>query len=350
MRAGALKGALKRAVARTLAARHQRRSLAEARGALTALERSRGPLAPALQRQAREYAGDVLGDRRHAPWLEVYAAVQGRFVAGWLPDSYYHAAIRDRVNGSYHHIARNRCTNTVLFGSGPFPDLLFVLNGRLLAPDHTPLSPEQARHRLQEAGPRVVLKSDQTGFGKGVEVLETGALDPADLARRGNGLVQRFVRPAEGFDAFGVPALPTLRVATAIAADGAVSVRACYLKIGRGGHSHVLASDQLRIAVDPATGALSEEGFLADWTAVRAHPDTGAAFGGRVLPGFAACLDMARDLHGRMPLARFLCWDVVPEEGGGVAVLEWEGGVVSFAEATQGPCFTGLGWEGLSHV
>ena len=39
--------------------------------------------------------------------------------------------------------------------------------------------------------------------------------------------------------------------------------------------------------------------------------------------------------------------DVVVDEDDNVRVLEWEAAVVTFAEATQGPCFDGLSWQRL---
>ncbi|SLN64293.1 sugar-transfer associated ATP-grasp domain-containing protein [Roseisalinus antarcticus] len=331
-----------------VAARRLRLKQTEARHALARLATRRGPLDRGLDRAARDYAGDVLGGVAHAPWLQVYAAMQGRFVEGWIPDSYYIATALARVNGDCHHLARHRTANHAFFGASGFPDVACVVNGRLVAPDYGPLSASDLGAAAEASG-GLVFKPDHSAFGRGIRFLAPDALDIEALRTLGNGVLQRRVVADPALTAFGSAALPTLRVCTVVAQDGGVSARACYLKLGRQAETHVISASQVRVPIDLATGAFAAEGVLADWLPVAAHPDSGIAFAGHLVPGIAACIQTACDLHGRLPLARYVCWDLVPEAGGGVAVLEWEGGVVNFAEATQGPCFADLGWDRFHH-
>ena len=50
-----------------------------------------------------------------------------------------------------------------------------------------------------------------------------------------------------------------------------------------------------------------------------------------------------------MPFARSVGWDVVVDSDDEVRVLEWNAGHndIKFSEATQGPCFSDMGWETL---
>ena len=50
-----------------------------------------------------------------------------------------------------------------------------------------------------------------------------------------------------------------------------------------------------------------------------------------------------------MPYARCIGWDVTVDSEEKVNLMEWNGehNDIKFAEATQGPCFLGLGWEEL---
>ena len=347
MNTAAVKRMARKTVASARTARMHMLKRAIARRALSALEASGRALSPQMRRQALDYAIGHLGWKGYAEWLQVYAAASGQFRPGWLPDNYYTAEVMPRVNGAYHHMARQRAANRVLFGDAAFPDIGYVVNGLLLDAEYRVVAPAAAAATMSRFGDRIVVKSDASGFGAGVRSLATRGLDMASLTATGNGVIQRMIEPHPFFDRFGLPSVPTLRIATVITDQGQAEVRGCYLKLGRKGHGHVMASDQLRIAVDWTSGRLADEGFMTSWRVVERHPDTGAEFAGLTLPQIGDCVQTALRLHRRMPLPRFLSWDMLPDRHGRVQVLEWEGGVVSFAEPMQGPCFADLGWDRL---
>ena len=318
----------------------------EARAALRAVESVWGRTEPVLIRTADEYARDRLGWIGYAPWLRVYAAVAGEFREGWLPDNYYATVVAPRVNGAYIRISRLRAATRLVFRSQAFPDLLFLANGLILAGDGRPVSPAEALFSLKSASDLLVFKPDGSGWGTGIRLIEPARLDAATLASLGNGAIQSWVRQHPFFDAFQLPSVATIRILTAVGDDGRPAVRGAYLRLGRGAHTHVVAQDQVRVAVDPVSGSLHRRGFRADWRPIACHPDTRRPFEG-VIPRFGDCMRTVLDLHMAIPQARAVAWDVVVDEDEKIRVLEWEGAVVSFAEATQGPCFGGLGWDRL---
>ncbi len=324
--------------------RMQVRKIAEARRALGVLEAARGPLDRRLYGLCDAYARDRLGWSGYAPWLKVYAAVQRAFHDGWLPENYYLAEVLPRVNGEYHRMARRRGANARLFGAEAFPDLAYSVNGIFYDTGYRVIPAAGLAGFLAERADEVVFKSDHSGWGDGIRFLPSAGIEPDRLAALGNGVVQRRLRPHPVFDRFDLPSLATLRIGTVVPADGVPQVRACYLKLGRAGVSHIVARDQLRVAVDWTSGELAGEGYLSDWRPVAKHPDTEVAFGGLSLPRIGDCVATALRLHAGLPLPRYLCWDLVVDDEDRVQVLEWEGGVVSFAEAVQGPCFADLGW------
>jgi len=332
------------------AARLHTRKWAEARRALGKVESVRGPTDPRLIQRANDYATEVLGWKGYAPWLQLYSAVAREFREGWLPDNYYLAVVVPEVNGEYRRLSRLRGTNRILFGGSGFPDLGYSVNGLFYDADFQPISWEEVQAHLADRAESVVFKADSSSLGKGIRFLESASLDIVAFRRLGNGVVQARVVQHEFFDQFMPSSVATIRLCSVIADDGRPSVRAGYLRFGRSADSHVLADDQVRIAIDLEDGHLSTEGFLSDWTPVDRHPDTGRTFAGHKLPDFEACVAMVLDLHARAPQTRCVSWDVVVDIAGEVRVLEWEGGVVSFAEATQGPCFADLGWDRLHHA
>ncbi|WP_417208501.1 sugar-transfer associated ATP-grasp domain-containing protein [Antarctobacter sp.] len=284
------------------------------------------------------------GVARHAEWLTLYAAVQGCYRDGWMPDSYYLEQVMPRVNGVSHHLARVRATTPAFFDHPAICDLLYALNGRFLRPDFSPLPPTEACDLLAGHGPDLVFKADQSGFGRGVQILSAADLSPERLLHLGNGVFQPKLSAHPELDGFGSRALTTLRIGTALTPDGRPEVRCCYLKIGRPGHAHVIARDQLRVAVDWHSGALDEIGYLSDWHPVTCPPGVATPFHGSAVPAIADATHAAVSLHLQLPLAGYICWDFAIDAEARVRLLEWEGGVVGFAEAVQGPCFEHLDW------
>jgi hypothetical protein len=316
----------------------------EASNALANIARHNGPLSATIVRRAKNDALERFGAARHAQWLMVYAAVRGNFCEGWLPDSYYLEAVMPRVNGTAHHLGRIRATNPVFFDSPAVTDLLYVLNGRFLGPGHAALTPDAAVEILRASGPRVVFKADHSGFGRGVHTIETTALDRQYVLNLCNGVVQPMITGHPSLQRLGGAALATLRIGTVLPDMGAPQVRTCYLKLGRPGHTHVIARDQIRVAVDWTSGALDSTGYLSDWCKVDQVPGSEVPFDGVTVPAMQEAINTVLHMHARLPLARYVCWDLAIDDAETVRLLEWEGGVVSFAEAVQGPCFDKLGW------
>lgn len=318
---------------------------ARGKAALRGLTAAKGPLDPALARQARDYAGDVLGHPRHAVWLQLYAGVQEQFREGWLPDTYFAEYVRPNVNGDYRFLTRFRGANGVFFPRGTLPDVARLANGLVLTAQGQPTTARAIAEQARAGGYSLFFKSDTSSAGLGLHLIDPAELDDALLSRLGNGVLQRRLHPHPVFEPFGTGALATLRVATAIDDQVQPSARSTYLKFGRSADSHVQADDYIRLPVDQATGAADEIGYRTNWTPLRAHPDTHARFVGTVVPRIGDCVAQALELHRSVPMVRYVCWDFAIDQTEEIHLLEWEGGVANFAEATQGPCFLGLGWD-----
>jgi hypothetical protein len=334
----------KQGIANLQARRRQWLSVREARRIVDAVEQSDGPLTSAMRKRAREDAVERLGNDYHAHWLLAFAALAGEYREGWLPECYYLAHTMPNVNGEAHRLGRIRATNPLFMANADLPDIAYALNGRFLSARLEPLSPTEALTRLKTHA-EIVFKSDGSGFSNGVEILATQGLTAPDLIRLGNGVFQPRILPHPDLSRFGSDALATIRLGTVLPATGPAQLRMAYLKLGRQGQKHVVAQNQLRIAIDLHSGHLSDLGYLSNWTRVDRHPDSQADFAGKPIPGFDKAVQMALNLHDKMPLARFICWDFAIDHDERPQFLEWEGGVVSFAEGIQGPCFADLHWD-----
>jgi hypothetical protein len=70
-------------------------------------------------------------------------------------------------------------------------------------------------------------------------------------------------------------------------------------------------------------------------------------FAGKTIPAFTQCLHTVLGHHERVPFVRCIGWDITVDSEEEVRILEWNGyhNSIILAEALQGPCFKGLGWE-----
>lgn len=89
---------------------------------LRALEASDGqPLPPSIKRPARDYAGDVLGSPRFAPWLCVYVKIRGSFVAVWISVDFFDHIVIRRVNRVMRGVGRTKPSSERCSQTPPFP-------------------------------------------------------------------------------------------------------------------------------------------------------------------------------------------------------------------------------------
>jgi Sugar-transfer associated ATP-grasp len=344
-----LKSDSETAVRRALGKEFHARHWAEAERALRAFENATGPTDPRLLRTAKEYAGDALGWRGYAPWLYLYTAVAGEFREGWIPDNYYARVILPQMKGLYGRMSDLRALNTKVFNSASFPDVASLVNGIFYTPSAEPIADADIVEFLASTAETLIFKADDTVRGQGISFFDTTALSLGRLKGLENGVFQTYICQHAFFSDFMPSSVVTLRITTVVDDEGRPSARACYLRLGRTGDTHITVARRIRVAVDPATGRLSALGFLPSWEPIDRHPDTGLSFEGRQIPFYSKCVATVLDLHARCPFARCVGWDVVVDSDDEVKVMEWNGmhNDIKFSEATQGPCFAGLGWDRL---
>ncbi|RDV00313.1 sugar-transfer associated ATP-grasp domain-containing protein [Trinickia dinghuensis] len=314
------------------------------------LERSLGKTNRVDLDRADEYAREVLGHACYAPWLYVYTAIAGCFKEGWIPDNYYARIVVPKLKGGYGRASNLKSLQHAIFNSDAFPDVAYFANGLFFTPDDTVISPDSVVSRLFDRCDAVVFKVDESFQGKGIFFFDRNNFDVERIKALGNGVFQTKIVQHEALGRFAPRSVATLRLTTVVNDEGVISVRACYLRLGRDTDTHVKSGTNVRIPVDCATGELAEGGYLTDWTVVREHPDTKIRFAGVTVPAFAACLATVLEHHRKVPFARCVGWDLAIADDGRVELMEWNGmhNDIKFSEATQGPCFADLGWERLA--
>lgn len=321
----------------------------EATAGLRTVESQRGRTDRASIRRADEYAIEVLGSADYAPWLRLYTAISGGFREGWIPDNYYGLVVAPLKGGEVSKVALTKSFTNCVLQTEALPDLAYVIDGVYYARDYRPVSREQLPDILFAGDPRTVFKADQSFRGRNVVFMTRESLSEAQRAGLPDGVFQAPVHQHEFFDPISPRAAATLRVTTAREADGEVSVRSAYLRVGRANDDVVVSANQVSVPIDMATGELGETGYTSDWRRADAHPDTGVRFGGRAIPQLGEALQLCQALHQRCPHLLCVGWDLCIDQAGRPRLLEWNAryNAVKFPEATTGPCFLGLGWEHL---
>lgn len=297
---------------------------------------------------SNEYAQDVLGWQGYAHWLHIYCAIRGEFVEGWIPYNYYTKIVVPKLKGNYGSIAQLKTLNKVLFNSSHFPDIMYFTNQLWFDRNYLVISKKLLLEEIKKYD-KVIFKADNSSQGRAISVYNVDNFDISLAERAGNGVLQEYINQHSFFAEFMSDNVATIRFTTAIDEKGNVSLRACYLRIGRRADTHVRSKSQIRVSVDPKNGALDSIGYKDNWTETEEHPDTHTKFKNKVIPNFEKCVNTVLDLHKKIPFARIIGWDVITDENNQVKIMEWNGenNAITFSEATKGPIFKGLGYENL---
>ena len=316
---------------------------------LSGLEKKYGKTPEPDIKRAREYAVEVLGHRKFAPWLYVYSAVAGCFKEGWIPDNFYGCTVVPKRKGIYGRLSSLKSLNQFLLNSDYFPDLISQVNGVLFDRHGVVVPADNVQRFLFESGNKVVFKADDSWQGAGISFFTNENLDVAAIPRLGNGVFQIHLQQHELFDKFSARSVAALRMTTVVEPAGHVSLRSSYLRVAGGSETHVQSATHVRIPVSIQSGVLADFGYLANWHRIDHHPTTKTPFASLKIPAFDKCVSAVKDLHQRIPFVQCIGWDLIVDKDENVKVMEWNGehNDIKFSEATQGPCFLGLGWEKL---
>ncbi len=328
---------------------YHQQSVKEAKRILNNIESVKGSLSPLVVKQCNDYANDVLGHRHFAAWLYVYSAIAGCFKEGWIPDNYWRSVVVPKLKGDYGKIANLRALHSTIFAHSSFPDILSYANGVFFDTEYRVLHPDSIEDKLFLDQDRVVFKLDNSLKGTGIFFFDRESFAPSKIHKLGNGIFQRFIKQHGALQEFAKESVATLRMTTVSEDDGTSSLRACYLRLGVGGDTHVQSKSQIRIPIDIKSGAFNDVGFTPDWLEVDCHPTSKVKFQGKVIPAYDDCLKLVTNLQKKVPYTRCIGWDVTVDDKQNVRIMEWNATInaIKFSEATQGPCFADLHWERL---
>ncbi|TXE04835.1 hypothetical protein ES711_15980 [Gelidibacter salicanalis] len=316
---------------------------------LKRIEAQKGKLDPKNEQLCREYAKDIFGDIKYAPWLYVYSAFSRDFKEGWIPDNYYGEVVVPQLNGEYGRICNRNAAINKLLGDFDSLDIGYYLNKLFLSTGFEVLSEENLKKLLFEHQSTIVYKVENSRQGKGVYFFNEQSFDLELIKKLGNGVFQKYIEQHPFFSQFNNASVATIRLTSVCDDNGHIEAKAGYFRIGRENDTHVISDRQLRTPINIKTGQLHDMAYFPDSKTTKYLPNSNVTFAGKTLPSFDYCLSEITKLHSRIPFVRCVGWDLILDKNNQVKIIELNGGHngIKFNEMIQGPCFKGLNWEKL---
>ncbi|MEL7464416.1 MAG: sugar-transfer associated ATP-grasp domain-containing protein [Pseudomonadota bacterium] len=145
-------------------------------------------------------------------------------------------------------------------------------------------------------------------------------------------VAQDYLRTHANLADIALDALATMRISTMLNEVGAPEAVTTVLRFAGkpGARVDNIAAGGLMAHIDPETGALGRGCYGKRPGDFDAHPETGAAITGRIVPFWRQALEMALAAHARVtPAFALVGWDIAPTENGPVII-----------EANGMPCST----------
>jgi|AntRauMFilla1563_2_1112583.scaffolds.fasta_scaffold00045_31 hypothetical protein len=323
---------------------HKRTALSD----LKNIEVYKGKLPNHLSKKCIEYAKNIFGSKKYAPWLKVYSAMAGEFKEGWIPDNYYGRIVIPKTKGLHGELSEMKTINSIIFRGEDLLDIVYYINGILFNADYKPINESNLVEYLFNKFDKIVYKLDNSYRGRGVFVIKKEEFNWSQLKNLGNGTFQKFIVQNPFFSHFMPNSVATLRITTT-SSSSKITTRSAILKFGRSSDRHVNATSLMQISTDLISGELDEYGYYLNWKRVKKHPDTKVIFKNSKIPEFNRIIKYCEDLHTKVPFISCIGWDVILDNNNKIQLIEWNSGHngVKFAEAMIGPCFKDMGWEKL---
>ena len=331
---------------------HYRGLMAETERILKNIEPERGVLSPRLRKLSKEYARDVLGHKRYAPWLNVYAAVAGEFKEGWIPDNYHGSVVNPYLTASRACVPGVKTLSSKFIQHNNLPDIAYYLNGLFFSTAREVIAPKVVEEKIFDIlnrDKRVVFKTDMSLRGLGVHIFTKETFDIKKIPYIGNGVLQYYIKQHPSFMAIMPDSVATLRLTSVVEDSGIVSCRGAFMRFNRTGNTHCMWDTDVKVPIDLETGQFDEKGYMPDWRTISYHPDTNVFFKGNVIPRFKECIAFITKAHQEVSFCRLIGWDLIVDENEKIQLIElncWHSDI-KVSEATQGPCFADMGWEKL---
>jgi hypothetical protein len=181
---------------------------------------------------------------------------------------------------------------------------------------------EKARVVLENPTGKIVIKDALGQCGWDVEIVNRSDYDEESLYKymksKGFNLAEEFIIQHPEISRLSSSGVNTVRIISQLNKDNQVEILGARMRISVNTHVDNLASGNIAVPVDLATGRLQGQGVYSDITKekVKVHPVSGVELDGFQIPLWDQCLDLVKRAALHRPENRAIGWDVVLTEKG----------------------------------
>src|SRR5699024_3469306 len=272
--------------------------------ALKHIEREKGKTNPMDLKLAKEYAKNVLGSNKYAPWLYVYTAIAGEFKEGWITDNYYGEIVIPKLKGDYKNLGdRNILTNPLLRTTNSV-DICYFINQMFWTTDFKAIDEKNIYNLLFKNNEQIVFKIENSSKGKGVYFFNKENFSLINIKKLGNGVFQNYIKQHPFFSKISKSSVATIRITTTCDDKGNLSVNAGFLRVGRNKDTHIKTTTTIRIPINMNDGALFQYGLFPNWETTQYHPDSETIFRNKIIPPSEKCKTEVLKMPSNVPFIR----------------------------------------------
>jgi Sugar-transfer associated ATP-grasp len=319
-------------------------------------------LAPGLEREITSYWRSF-GLKVNLDWHRGYIGIRGgENVHRYIPEDIYYAYIERAF--SRHELADSYADKN--YYDRLFPDirgpttLLRRINGRYYDRNYKVLTPKQANELLSgHQGDLIVKPSIESGNGTNVRKLtiDNGRLAFGDESTDFEGisksygldfLAQHVFQQHPAMAAFHPTSVNTVRFYT-LRLDDEIKVISAVFRSGNLGRCVDNRGIPCGINAD---GRLNDHANTKYFTKYDAHPVTGKAFRGFVIPGWQSACEFVKRLHEQLLYFDSVSWDITinPDSQPCLMEINLTFQEINFHQVNNGPLYGDLTDEVLARV
>jgi len=294
------------------------------------------------------------GSAAYYPYMLLYKTFDkirpgGGELKDWMPIDFFNRRILPEINHDYRGISKIKTLSKRLFGSDYFPDIGFILGGRLYDAELQAVEPADFFSAHRDVCEIVYIKADDSNSGHGILRTELAAIDDALIAEmNADCVIQPQIEQHDWFEEFATGASGTVRINTLFYKSSRPQNIGAILKLPTGGENYSRSGGQgIYLGIQDDEGNLDAFAIDKHWKLRTAHPDSGLRFSNRTVPNYRDAVEMCETLHSRLPQIGLIGWDVGLASTGTPIVMEWNAHSpgLEISEMTVGPMFSGCGFE-----
>lgn len=283
----------------------------------------------------------------------VYTA-SGVFDPYIIPEDFFRVCI-DPVLNDYDHkyILSDKNYFDLFMPRVLFPQTVIKnIRGDLYDTNFNLISENDAMKLIREYKQVVVKPSNDSGFGRGVELVST---EKDILKEHGEDyIVQEVLKQHPSFSKLNESSVNIVRIVT-LFINGKVRPVTVAMRVGGVGDftdnvEHKDGYGMIVIGID-AQGKLKKYGYHSNGTRITATP-AGIEFEGYSIEAYEKMIEIAVKEHSRFPYVRFIGWDFTVDDKGNVVVMEYntKSPGVLYYQYVNGPLFGDSTKELLDYI